>query len=131
MDPEEVLSRFEGGELLRVARAHDTEECRSGFSTSSQKGGSQMKHRGITIHKRGSHLDPHERIASMGGDTWTLSEDDATQRFNTTTSMGRLILNILLSFAQLEREVTGERIRDKIAASKRKGMWMGGRVPLG
>ena len=54
-----------------------------------------------------------------------------TQQFNTTTSMGRLTLNVLLSFAQFEREVTGERIRDKIAASKRKGMWMGGVVPLG
>ena len=54
-----------------------------------------------------------------------------TQSFNTTTSMGRLTLNMLLSFAQFEREVTGERIRDKIAASKRKGMWMGGPVPLG
>jgi DNA invertase Pin-like site-specific DNA recombinase len=54
-----------------------------------------------------------------------------TQQFNTTSSMGRLTLNILLSFAQFEREVTGERIRDKIAASKRKGMWMGGLVPLG
>ena len=54
-----------------------------------------------------------------------------TQAFNTTTSMGRLMLNVLLSFAQFEREVTGERIRDKIAASKRKGMWMGGPVPFG
>lgn len=54
-----------------------------------------------------------------------------TQQFNTTTSMGRLMLNILLSFAQFEREVTGERIRDKIAASKRKGIWMGGVPPLG
>jgi len=54
-----------------------------------------------------------------------------TQQFNTTTSMGRLTLNVLLSFAQFEREVTGERIRDKIAASKRKGMWMGGYPPLG
>ena len=54
-----------------------------------------------------------------------------TQQFNTTTSMGRLMLNILLSFAQFEREVTGERIRDKIAASKAKGMWMGGVPPLG
>ena len=54
-----------------------------------------------------------------------------TQQFNTTTSMGRLTLNMLLSFAQFEREVTGERIRDKIAASKRKGMWMGGLPPLG
>src|SRR5947199_5420162 len=54
-----------------------------------------------------------------------------TQAFNTTTSMGRLTLNVLLSFAQFEREVTGERIRDKIAASKRKGMWMGGIPPIG
>ena len=54
-----------------------------------------------------------------------------TQAFNTTTSMGRLTLNVLLSFAQFEREVTGERIRDKIAASKKKGMWMGGPVPIG
>lgn len=54
-----------------------------------------------------------------------------TQQFNTTTSMGRLTLNVLLSFAQFEREVTGERIRDKIAASKKKGMWMGGVVPTG
>lgn len=54
-----------------------------------------------------------------------------TQHFNTSSSMGRLTLNVLLSFAQFEREVTGERIRDKIAASKKKGMWMGGRVPLG
>jgi site-specific DNA recombinase len=65
-----------------------------------------------------------------------LDEADAsfvsvTQSFNTTTSMGRLTLNVLLSFAQFEREVTGERIRDKIAASKKKGMWMGGTVPLG
>jgi site-specific DNA recombinase len=65
-----------------------------------------------------------------------LDEHDAsfvsvTQSFNTTTSMGRLTLNVLLSFAQFEREVTGERIRDKIAASKKKGMWMGGPVPLG
>lgn len=54
-----------------------------------------------------------------------------TQAFNTSTSMGRLTLNVLLSFAQFEREVTAERIRDKIAASKKKGMWMGGQVPLG
>src|SRR4030081_148782 len=54
-----------------------------------------------------------------------------TQQFNTTTSMGRLTLNVLLSFAQCEREVTSERIRDKIAASKRKGLWVGGTAPLG
>src|SRR6201987_4027411 len=54
-----------------------------------------------------------------------------TQSFNTTSSMGRLTLNVLLSFAQFEREVIGERVRDKIAASKRKGLWVGGPVPLG
>ena len=54
-----------------------------------------------------------------------------TQAFNTTTSMGRLTLNVLLSFAQFERGVTAERIRDKIAASKARGMWMGGIVPIG
>ena len=54
-----------------------------------------------------------------------------TQQFNTTTSMGRLTLNVLLSFAQFEREVTGERIRDKVAASKKKGMFMGGNIPVG
>ncbi len=54
-----------------------------------------------------------------------------TQQFNTTTSMGRLTLNVLLSFAQFERELSGERIRDKVAASRRKGMWMGGTIPLG
>ena len=61
----------------------------------------------------------------------TVSFVSVTQQFNTTTSMGRLTLNVLLSFAQFEREVTGERIRDKIAASKKKGMWMGGNPPLG
>jgi site-specific DNA recombinase len=64
-------------------------------------------------------------------DSRNVSFVSVTQQFNTTSSMGRLTLNVLLSFAQFEREVTGERIRDKIAASKRKGMWMGGRVPLG
>ena len=64
-------------------------------------------------------------------DTSGVSFVSVTQQFNTTTSMGRLTLNVLLSFAQFEREVTGERIRDKIAASKKKGMWMGGLVPLG
>src|SRR6266513_2053884 len=54
-----------------------------------------------------------------------------TQSFNTTTSMGRLTLNVLLSFAQFEREVIGERVRDKIAASKAKGLWVGGSIPLG
>ena len=64
-------------------------------------------------------------------DKQSVSFVSVTQQFNTTTSMGRLTLNMLLSFAQFEREVTGERIRDKIAASKKKGMWMGGNVPLG
>lgn len=64
-------------------------------------------------------------------DAHDVSFVSVTQSFNTTTSMGRLTLNVLLSFAQFEREVTGERIRDKIAASKRKGLWMGGNVPHG
>ncbi|AWC21317.1 DNA-invertase hin [Aminobacter sp. MSH1] len=64
-------------------------------------------------------------------DASNVSFVSVTQQFNTTTSMGRLTLNVLLSFAQFEREVTAERIRDKIAASKKKGMWMGGHVPLG
>jgi site-specific DNA recombinase len=64
-------------------------------------------------------------------DTEGVSFVSVTQQFNTTSSMGRLTLNVLLSFAQFERDVTGERIRDKIAASKKKGMWMGGNVPLG
>jgi site-specific DNA recombinase len=64
-------------------------------------------------------------------DAHDVSFVSVTQQFNTTTSMGRLTLNVLLSFAQFEREVTGERIRDKIAASKRKGIWVGGNVPLG
>src|SRR5213595_1626346 len=64
-------------------------------------------------------------------DDHSVSFVSVTQQFNTTTSMGRLTLNVLLSFAQFEREVTSERIRDKIAASKRKGLWIGGMAPLG
>src|SRR5262249_8219099 len=64
-------------------------------------------------------------------DKHNVSFVSVTQQFNTTTSMGRLTLNVLLSFAQFEREVTSERIRDKISASKRKGLWVGGMVPLG
>ena len=64
-------------------------------------------------------------------DSHSVSFVSVTQAFNTTSSMGRLTLNVLLSFAQFEREVTGERIRDKIAASKKRGLWMGGTVPLG
>jgi DNA invertase Pin-like site-specific DNA recombinase len=67
-----------------------------------------------------------ERFDALG-----VSFVSVTQQFNTTTSMGRLTLNVLLSFAQFEREVTGERIRDKIAASKKKGLWMGGNTPVG
>ncbi|MRX35331.1 recombinase family protein [Aminobacter sp. MDW-2] len=70
------------------------------------------------------------RIVEIFDDN-SVSFVSVTQQFNTTTSMGRLTLNVLLSFAQFEREVTAERIRDKIAASKKKGMWMGGTVPLG
>ena len=64
-------------------------------------------------------------------DAHEVSFVSVTQSFNTTSSMGRLTLNVLLSFAQFEREVIGERVRDKIAASKSKGLWVGGPVPLG
>src|SRR6202161_2470375 len=64
-------------------------------------------------------------------DTRGVSFVSVTQQFNTTTSMGRLTLNVLLSFAQFEREVIGERVKDKIAASKKKGLFMGGNIPLG
>src|SRR3981081_3411727 len=64
-------------------------------------------------------------------DQHSVSFVSVTQSFNTTNSMGRLTLNVLLSFAQFEREVIGERVRDKIAASKAKGIWVGGSVPLG
>ena len=64
-------------------------------------------------------------------DRYEVTFVSVTQSFNTTTSMGRLTLNILLSFAQFEREVIGERIRDKFAASRKKGIWMGGWAPLG
>src|SRR5450756_1797517 len=64
-------------------------------------------------------------------DQFGVSFVSITQSFNTTSSMGRLTLNVLLSFAQFEREVIGERVRDKIAASKRRGLWVGGPVPLG
>jgi site-specific DNA recombinase len=64
-------------------------------------------------------------------DAKSISFVAVTQQFNTTTSMGRLILNILLSFAQFERELSSERVRDKVAASRRKGKWTGGTVPLG
>jgi site-specific DNA recombinase len=64
-------------------------------------------------------------------DQHSVSFVSVTQSFNTTSSMGRLTLNVLLSFAQFEREVIGERVRDKIAASKRKGLWVGGQIPLG
>src|SRR5690606_15155141 len=81
-----------------------------------------------------------DRLTRSLADSWLIVEvfDQAstsfvsvTQSFNTPNSMGRLMLNVLLSFAQFEREVTGERIRDKIAAAKAKGMWMGGLAPLG
>jgi site-specific DNA recombinase len=76
-----------------------------------------------------SHPRPGKLIEIF--DAHAASFVSVTQSFNTTTSMGRLTLKILLSFAQFEREVIGERVRDKIAASKRKGIWVGGPVPLG
>jgi transposase len=84
-----------------------------------------LRCRGNLLRDRIQHMN---RIRGLAHGVSFVS---VTQSFNTTTSMGRLTLNVLLSFAQFEREVTGERIRDKIAASKKKGMWMGGVVPLG
>ena len=74
---------------------------------------------------------PTAATLSFAIDAHNVSFVPATEQFNTTTSMWRLTLNVLLSFAQFEREVTSERIRDKIAASKRKGLWVGGMAPLG
>jgi len=87
----------------------------------------------IVVYKIDRHTRSLADFAKMGElfDERGITFVSGTQQFNTTTSMGRLTLNVLLSFAQFEREVTGERIRDKIAASKKKGMWMGGNVPLG
>jgi len=80
---------------------------------------------------RGSPKDRPVLLLVELFDQHNVSFVSVTQQFNTTTSMGRLTLNVLLSFAQFEREVTSERIRDKIAASKRKGLWVGGMTPLG
>ena len=87
----------------------------------------------IVVHKVDRLTRSLADFAKLVGifDQHDVSFVSVTQSFNTTTSMGRLTLNVLLSFAQFEREVTGERIRDKIAASKKKGMWMGGVVPPG
>ena len=79
--------------------------------------------------KTNCHLRAQNKVENF--DARGVSFVSITQQFNTTTSMGRLTLNVLLSFAQFEREVAGERIRDKIAASKKKGMWMGGLPSLG
>lgn len=82
------------------------------------------------IDRLSRSLGDFARLAELF-DAHDVSFVSVTQQFNTTTSMGRLMLNVLLSFSQFERELTGERIRDKIAASKKKGLWMGGNVPLG
>src|SRR5438093_10402408 len=82
------------------------------------------------VHRLTRSLADFARLVEIF-DAQGVSFVSVTQQFNTTSSMGRLTLNVLLSFAQFEREVTGERIRDKIAASKKKGMWMGGNIPLG
>jgi len=116
-----ALLRLEGGATLNEimnATGWKACSCRS-FLTS------QRKHRRYKLS-----LADFAKIVDVL-DTAKASFVSITQSFNTTTSMGRLTLNMLLSFAQFEREVTGERIRDKIAASKRKGMWMGGPLPLG
>ena len=82
------------------------------------------------IDRLSRSLADFARLAELF-ETHGVSFVSVTQQFNTTTSMGRLMLNVLLSFAQFERELTGERIRDKILASKKKGLWMGGHIPIG
>jgi hypothetical protein len=86
--------------------------------------------RRCAIHTRKSSEEGFEQEFNSLDAQREVSFVSVTQQFNTSTSMGRLTLNVLLSFAQFEREVTSERIRDKIAASKKKGMWMGGSAPL-
>ena len=97
---------------------------------SGHQGESRRRHRRLQDRPADPFLDGFRRMVEVF-DAHAVSFVSVTQQFNTTTSMGRLTLNVLLSFAQFEREVTAERIRDKIAASKKKGMWMGGPVPLG
>lgn len=112
---------FSGGSLERPALARLLEDIKSG------------KIQTVVVYKidrlTRSLMDFSKLVEIF--DEYGVTFVSITQSFNTTTSMGRLTLNVLLSFAQFEREVSGERIRDKIAASKAKGMWMGGRPPLG
>lgn len=112
---------FSGGTLNRPALQRLLEACKNGEVDT------------IVVYKIDRLTRSLADFAKMVEllDTHKVNFVSVTQQFNTTTSMGRLTLNVLLSFAQFEREVTGERIRDKIAASKAKGMWMGGSVPLG
>ncbi len=112
---------FTGGNMERPALKRLMQEIEQGFIDI------------VVVYKvdrLSRSLADFARLVSLF-DTHTISFVSVTQQFNTTTSMGRLTLNILLSFAQFEREVIGERVRDKYAASKRKGLWMGGVVPLG
>ncbi len=85
---------------------------------------------GLPVWRRDEEKGARAKLVELF-DAHGVSFVAVTQQFNTTTSMGRLTLNVLLSFAQFERELAGERIRDKFAASRRKGMWMGGNIPLG
>jgi site-specific DNA recombinase len=112
---------FSGGTLNRPALQRLLDDCKTGRVHT------------IVVYKIDRLTRALADFAKMVElfDTHKVNFVSVTQQFNTTTSMGRLTLNVLLSFAQFEREVTGERIRDKIAASKAKGMWMGGHIPLG
>src|SRR5262252_303949 len=95
----------------------------------------KAKQAGAVPERRKTFAPPHRVVNLMEALRRSVAEDTkgaaVTQSFNTSSSMGRLTLNVLLSFAQFERELIGERVRDKIAASKRKGLWVGGPVPLG
>ena len=113
-----LLGRHHGAPCPAAAARTTSRPAGSTWSSSTRSTGSPAR----------SPTSPRSSRSSIAHGVSFVS---VTQQFNTTTSMGRLTLNVLLSFAQFEREVTAERIRDKIAASKKKGMWMGGIVPLG
>src|SRR6201996_1774890 len=112
---------FSGGNLERPALQHLIADIRAGRIDI------------VVVYKVDRLTRSLADFARLVGlfDAEAVSFVSVTQQFNTTSSMGRLTLNVLLSFAQFEREVTGERIRDKIGASKRRGLWVGGMVPLG
>src|SRR5215472_6528589 len=112
----------------RIARSRSMKPRLTGFGVMQLPRSSKMRP-ASKVDRLTRSLADFAKLVELF-DKHNVSFVSVTQQFNTTTSMGRLTLNVLLSFAQFEREVTSERIRDKIAASKRKGLWVGGMAPL-